>query len=90
MGAHLALYTPLYMSSTRTQVYLTAEQRRRLESRRRRERKTLAAVVREAIDAYVGKDAPADLRMTLDETFGIDRGFRVPSRDEWRKRARQS
>ncbi len=84
------LYTALYMSSTRTQVYLTAEQRRKLDSRRTRERKTLAAVVRDAIDAYVGKDTLADLRKTLDETFGVDRRFRVPSRDEWGKRARHS
>ncbi len=84
------LSTALYTPSTRTQVYLTREQRRKLESRRTRERETLAAVVRDAIDAYVGRDAPADLRKTLDETFGIDPRFRVPSRDEWKKRARRS
>src|SRR3989441_10677069 len=36
------LYTALYMSATRTQIYLSAEQRRRLEARRKRERKSLA------------------------------------------------
>jgi hypothetical protein len=84
------LYTALYMPSTRTQIYLTAEQRRKLDSRRRRERKTLAAVVRDAVDAYVGKDSPAELRRTLDDTFGLNPRFGVPSRDEWRKRGRRS
>lgn len=83
------LYDVLYMAATRTQVYLTAEQRQKLDSRRRRERKTLAAVVRDAIDAYVGKEKPADLRRTLDETFGVAPKLSHPSRDEWGQRARR-
>ena len=83
------LYAALYMPATRTQVYLTREQRQKLDSRRRRERKTLAAVVRDAIDAYVGKEKPADLRKTLTDTFGVAPGFRAPSRDEWGQRARR-
>jgi predicted DNA-binding protein len=39
------------MSATRTQVCFTEEQRRRLDARARREGKTLAALVREAVDA---------------------------------------
>ncbi len=83
------LYTALYMAATRTQIYLTSEQRQKLDSRRRRERKTLAAVVRDAIDAYLGKGPPVDLRKTLDETFGVDPRFNVPSRDEWGQRGRR-
>jgi len=89
LGDAIVLYAVLYMSATRTQVYLTKEQRQKLDSRRRRERKTLAAVVRDAIDAYVGKEKPADLRKTLEETFGVAPKFSVPSRNEWGQRARR-
>jgi predicted DNA-binding protein len=40
------------MPSTRTQVYFTEEQRRRLDAQAEREGKTPAEVVREAVDAY--------------------------------------
>ena len=83
------LYVALYMPAIRTQVYLTKEQRQKLDSRRRREHKTLAAVVRDAIDAYVSKEKPADVRKTLDETFGVATKFSVPSRDEWGQYARR-
>jgi hypothetical protein len=79
------LYTALYMPATRTQIYLTAEQRTKLDSRRKRERKSLAAVVRDAIDAYVGKETPAEVRKVLEDTFGTNPRLRVPSRDEWRE-----
>ena len=36
-------------------MYLTAEQRKRLDERSRRERRPLAELVREALDAYIGK-----------------------------------
>ena len=52
------LYILLYMVSTRTQIYLTRQQRRNLDSRRRREGKTLAAVVRDAVDAYLSRPGP--------------------------------
>src|SRR2546428_606270 len=46
------------MPATRTQIYLSAEQRRRLEARRKRERKSLAAGVREAVvDRAIGERA---------------------------------
>ena len=88
-GTPRMLYAVLYMPAIRTQVYLTKEQRGKLDSRRRRERKTLAAVVRDAIDAYIGKEKPADLRKTLEETFGVAPKFSVPSRNEWGQRARR-
>jgi len=46
-------------------------------------------VVRDAIDAYVSKEKPADVRKTLDETFGVAPKFSVPSRDEWGQYARR-
>lgn len=73
------------MSATRTQVYFTGEQRRRLDDKARRDRKALAEVYREALDAYV-PDAPADLERTLDETFGSMPDLNVPARDEWDRR----
>jgi len=86
-----ARYAALYMPATRTQIYLTKQQRRELDTRRRREGKTLAAVVREAVDAYIASDrsAIADRRAILDRTFGIAPDFEVPSRKEWEERAQR-
>ena len=70
------------MSATRTQVYFTREQRRRLDLRASREGKTLAAVVREAVDAYVTEAAP-ELDVVLDETFGSMPDLEVPARSGW-------
>lgn len=70
------------MSATRTQVYFTEEQRRRLDALAERDGKTLAQVVREAVDAYV-PEAPPDLAGVLDETFGSMPDIEVPSRSEW-------
>lgn len=70
------------MSATRTQVYFTAHQRQRLDARAEREGKTLAAVVREAVDAYVPQE-PVDLQAVLDETFGSLPDLEVPPRAEW-------
>ncbi len=75
--------------STRTQIYLTKEQRRRLDARRKREGKTLAAVVRDAVDAYVGGASREEIQAALDKTFGVDPNFTVPSRDEWEERSRR-
>ena len=75
------LYTALDMSSTRTQIYLTAEQRRRLDERGRREGRAMASMVREAIDSYL-LTAPA-AESILDATFGTLPHLEVPSRDEW-------
>jgi len=75
----------MYMGATRTQIYLTTEQRRKLDARRKREGKTLAALVREAIDEYLRNDA-VRRREILDRTFGIAPDFTVPPRSEWRKR----
>lgn len=75
------LYTALDMSSTRTQVYLTEEQRRRLDQRGRHEGRSMAAVVRDAVDAYLA--AGPDPDTALDSTFGSLPNLAVPPRDEW-------
>ena len=72
------MYTPRCMAR-RTQIYLTDEQRARLDEIADRQQLTMAEVVRRAIDAYVERDDD------LDATFGAARGLgvTVPSRDEW-------
>lgn len=70
------------MSATRTQVYLTAEQRRRLDELIARNGKSLAHYVREALDAYLAS-ADHDPEATLTATFGALPALAVPSRDEW-------
>ncbi|MDP9245854.1 MAG: ribbon-helix-helix protein, CopG family [Chloroflexota bacterium] len=79
------------MAATRTQIYLTKKQRQQLDVRRRREGKTLAAVVRDAVDAYVARDtaSSADIQTVLDRTFGSIPDLEVPSRDEWEERAQR-
>ena len=58
------MYTALYMAATRTQIYLTTEQRRRLDDRGRQTGLGLAEMIREAVDAYLGQET--DLRPALD------------------------
>lgn len=80
------------MSATRTQIYLTSEQRDALDQRAQAERKTLAHVIRDAVDRYLADDMNDQERdRVLGETFGAcpDLGERVPSRDEWARTAGQ-
>jgi ribbon-helix-helix CopG family protein len=76
------LYNALYMAARRTQIYLTGEQRKRLDERRRREHRSLAELVREAVDAYLA-DRSVDTGAILESTFGALPKLKVPSRDEW-------
>lgn len=69
------------MAATRTQVYLTEDQRRRIDEIALSEGVTLAEVVRRALDAYL--NAEADAVVALASTFGIDPDARAPSRSEW-------
>ena len=78
------LYNVLYMAARRTQIYLTAEQRKRLDEQRRRERRTLAELVREAVDAYL-TDRSVDPATALNSTFGALPKLELPSRDEWER-----
>ena len=84
-GGGGTLYTALYMAQApklRTQIYVTAEQRHRLDEIARREDKAMAEVIREAIDAFLS-GGPADPSRALDATFGASPNLTVPSRDEW-------
>lgn len=78
------------MAATRTQVYLTEEQRRQIEELRARDGRTLAEVVRAALDEYLethGGEARererAETKRILDETFGIAPDFPYPDRSDW-------
>lgn len=70
------------MAATRTQVYFTQEQRRRLDERARREGKTLAEIVREAVDEFTERHAP-DFAQAAAATFGAAPALSVPAREEW-------
>jgi len=69
------------MSMLRTQVYLTREQRRRLDERGRRDGRAIAELVREAVDRYLSE--PLDAEAALDRTFGAFPDLEVPPRGEW-------
>jgi len=72
------------MAARRTQIYLTAGQRKRLDERRRRERRSLAELVREALDVYLA-DRSVDPATALNSTFGKLPKLEVPNRDEWQR-----
>ena len=70
------------MSATRTQVYLSEEQRARVDRLTRSEGVTLAEVVRRALDRYLEETDP-DPGPALRATFGSIPDASAPSRDEW-------
>ena len=81
----MVLYTATVMASTRTQVYLTAEQRKRLDELGKRQGKSLAELIRTAIDRYLQEETTlteAEVEEILRSTFGIAPDFEVPPR-EW-------
>ena len=82
------MYTAMYMTSKRTQLYLTEEQRRRLDDMGQRKGRKMAEMVREAVDCYL-VGAGTGLAAALEATFGTMPDLESPSRDEWdRKPAR--
>lgn len=68
------------MSATRTQIYLSEEQRRLIDRLAKSRGVTMAAVVRSALDAYLTDPDPS---ATLAATFGAAPDATAPSRDEW-------
>jgi hypothetical protein len=76
------LYTALYMPTTRTQIYLTDDQRRRLDARGRATGAPLARMIREAVDAYLAGQQP-DAKAALDDTFASLPELELPDRNEW-------
>lgn len=70
------------MSATRTQVYLTKEQRQRIDALAEAEGMTMAEIIRRALDIYLEREAP-DPGLALSSTFGAAPDATVPSRDDW-------
>jgi predicted DNA-binding protein len=71
------------MSATRTQVYLTEEQRARIDRAAEAEGVPMAEVIRRAINEYLGDEL--DPSTALAATFGAEPSAEVPSRDSWRR-----
>lgn len=69
------------MSATRTQIYLTDEQRDRIDRAARAQGVSMAAIIRAAIDEYLEDDH--DPSAALAGTFGADPKVAPPSRAEW-------
>ena len=70
------------MPATRTQIYLTDEQRRRIDALAATLDVTMAEVIRRALDAYLEEEMP-DPAAALVATFGAVPGAAVPDRGEW-------
>jgi predicted transcriptional regulator len=69
------------MSATRTQIYLTDAQRRRIDEIAEAEGVTMAEVIRRALDSYLALDANASAALVA--TFGADPAATAPDRHEW-------
>lgn len=70
------------MASVRTQIYLTVEQRARLEEIRRLQGTTLADLIRQAVDQFLTEKEP-DPATALDSTFATMPELAVVDREEW-------
>jgi hypothetical protein len=71
------------MSSVRTQIYLTTEQRDQIDRVAASEGVTMAEVVRRALDTYLVREV--DATASLAATFGTDSNAAAPSRDDWQR-----
>lgn len=71
------------MSATRTQVYLTDEQRSRIDKVSEAEGIPMAEVIRRALDRYLGDDV--DAAEALRSTFGAVPEATSPDRGEWQR-----
>ena len=82
---YMLLYAVRTLAATRTQIYLTADQRKHLDELGRREGKTLAQLIREAVDRYLEQESKpkGDLQEHLDRFFGSMPDLDVPPRSEW-------
>jgi len=69
--------------STRTQIYLTDAQKRRIQEIASTQGVSMAEVIRRALDGYL--DQQVDPDAALAATFGAVKDFQVPSRDEWER-----
>ena len=64
-------------------MYLTDEQRRKIDQLSNAEGVPMAEIVRRALDEYLHDDL--DATTALAQTFGAAPAASVPSRDEWRR-----
>lgn len=71
------------MSATRTQIYLTQDQRARIDRAAAAEGVTMAELIRRAVDVYL--EAEADTSDLLAATFGAAPAAEVPSREGWQR-----
>ena len=71
----------LYMSATRTQIYLTSDQRKSIDTMARMAGVSMAEIVRRAVDRYL--EESLDPAAALATTFGAIPDAAAPSRDEW-------
>ena len=69
------------MSSTRTQIYLTEAQRRRIDEIAQADGITMAEVIRRALDSYLALER--DAAAALVATFGADPDAVAPDRTDW-------
>lgn len=67
--------------STRTQIYLTDDQRRRIDELAASQGVTMAEIIRRAVGGYL--DDQADPEPALSATFASGPDFSVPARGEW-------
>ena len=70
------------MSATRTQVYLTEEQRQGIDKITDTEGISMAELIRRALDHYLAEHH-SDADAALASTFGAAPGVAPPDRDEW-------
>jgi hypothetical protein len=70
------------MRAIRTQVYLTEEQRKRIDRLASARGLTLAAIVRRAVDIYLDAELPDPVPI-LAATFGAAPDATMPDRNEW-------
>ncbi len=71
------------MSATRTQIYLTDEQRKRIDRMTALEGIPMAEVIRRALDEYLGHED--DASAALSSTFGAALDASAPPREDWRR-----
>jgi hypothetical protein len=82
LSLEAAVYLVLYMPALRTQVYLSEEQRRRLDLLRRARGDSLAELIRAAVDDYLDREG-LEVGDALELTFGAAPEAEAALRDEW-------
>jgi predicted DNA-binding protein len=71
------------MSANRTQIYFSEEQRKRIDRAAAARGITMAELIREAVDEFLGDET--DAADALAATFGTVPDATVPSRDDWHR-----